>query len=87
MFLQDDEHDAEDWERFESLHDDVDKQVNAYIYIACVYVGVHIIYSSFYNNNNRGELGRDCLRRSRRWFGKRVEVDWCSTLMLLIGGA
>lgn len=36
--LQDDEHDAEDWERFESLHDDVDKQVNTYMYIMyCVY--------------------------------------------------
>lgn len=28
---QDDEHDAEDWERFESLHDDVDKQVSIHI--------------------------------------------------------
>lgn len=25
--VQDDDHDAEEWERYEALHDDVDKQV------------------------------------------------------------
>ena len=25
--LQDDDHDAEEWERYEAYHDDVDKQV------------------------------------------------------------
>ena len=57
--LQDDEHDAEDWERFESLHDDVDKQVNTYNVdnVLCV---------CSFDNNNRGEQERDYSRRSRR---------------------
>lgn len=27
LSLQDDDHDAEEWERYEAYHDDVDKQV------------------------------------------------------------
>lgn len=29
-FVQDDDHDAEEWERYEALHDDVDKQVHVH---------------------------------------------------------
>lgn len=42
---EDDDYDAEEWERYEALHDDVDKQVkklkilNLFMYTACGYLG------------------------------------------------
>lgn len=30
LLTQDDDHDAEEWERYEAFHDDVDKQVKNY---------------------------------------------------------
>ena len=36
--MQDDDHDAEEWERYEALHEDVDKQVITLYYIHAVYM-------------------------------------------------
>ena len=73
--LQDDDFDAEEWERYEALHDDVDNQVS-----------IDFLYSHHNNYDHladtlkyifpliRRELKRDCLKKKWKLFGTKAAV-------------